>query len=232
MMKKKFYYLIEDIDINGDNNADGFIITKYKINSKTNDKIFLRTKYVSIEDFQKKALAIRLKESIAKLKKNITISKKGGFMERHPYVEVVQAAPQISQQQLLVQLEELQKKQNEQQVNPQILLEKLKVLEEKIQSQQNQLQQAIYVPQQQHHVPQQHNVPQQHHAQQQQHNYQYNPVMNNRGFDNYMNNNVVDAPPVIVSLHGKKPSMQDNIVEGFGLGAGFAVADNLVDMFF
>lgn len=218
-MKKKFYYLIEDIDINGDNNADGFIITKYKINSKTNDKIFLRTKYVSIEDFQKKALAIRLKESIAKLKKNITISKKGGFMERHPYVEVVQAAPQISQQQLLVQLEELQKKQNEQQVNPQILLEKLKVLEEKIQSQQNQLQQAIYVPQQQHHVPQQHN-------------YQYNPVMNNRGFDNYMNNNVVDAPPVIVSLHGKKPSMQDNIVEGFGLGAGFAVADNLVDMFF
>ena len=213
MMKKKFYYLIEDIDINGDNNADGFIITKYKINSKTNDKIFLRTKYVSIEDFQKKALAIRLKESIAKLKKNITISKKGGFMERHPYVEVVQAAPQISQQQLLVQLEELQKKQNEQQANPQILLEKLKVLEEKIQSQQNQLQQAIYVPQQQH-------------------NYQYNPVMNNRGFDNYMNNNVVDAPPVIVSLHGKKPSMQDNIVEGFGLGAGFAVADNLVDMFF
>lgn len=213
MMKKKFYYLIEDIDINGDNNADGFIITKYKINSKTNDKIFLRTKYVSIEDFQKKALAIRLKESIAKLKKNITISKKGGFMERHPYVEVVQAAPQISQQQVLVQLEELQKKQNEQQVNPQILLEKLRVLEEKIQSQQNQLQQAIYVPQQQH-------------------NYQYNPVMNNRGFDNYMNNNVVDAPPVIVSLHGKKPSMQDNIVEGFGLGAGFAVADNLVDMFF
>jgi hypothetical protein len=229
MMRKKFYYLIEDIDINGDNNADGFIITKYKINSKTNDKIFLRTKYVSIEDFQKKALAIRLKVSIAKLKKNITISKKGGFMERHPYVEVVQAAPQISQQQLLVQLEELQKKQNEQQVNPQILLEKLKVLEEKIQSQQNQLQQAIYVPQQQHahqqHTQQQHHVPQQH-------NYQYNPVMNNRGFDNYMNNNVVDAPPVIVSLHGKKPSMQDNIVEGFGLGAGFAVADNLVDMFF
>ena len=144
-MKKKFYYLIEDIDINGDNNADGFIITKYKINSKTNDKIFLRTKYVSIEDFQKKALAIRLKESIAKLKKNITISKKakskkGGFMERHPYVEVVQAVPpqvqQLSQQQLLVQLEELQKKQNEQQVNPQILLEKLKVLEEKIQLQQ------------------------------------------------------------------------------------------------
>jgi hypothetical protein len=231
MMKKKFYYLIEDIDINGDNNADGFIITKYKINSKTNDKIFLRTKYVSIEDFQKKALAIRLKESIAKLKKNITISKKakskkGGFMERHPYVEVVQAIPQqvqqLSQQQLLLQLEELQKKQNEQQVNPQILLEKLKVLEEKIQLQQNQLQQAIYVPQQQH-AQQQPRVP---------HNYQYNPVMNNRGFDNYMNNNVVDAPPVIVSLHGKKPSMQDNIVEGFGLGAGFAVADNLVDMFF
>ncbi len=68
-MKKKFYYLIEDIDINGDNNADGFIITKYKITSKTNDKIFLQTKYFSIEDFQKKMLAIRLKQDIAKLKK-------------------------------------------------------------------------------------------------------------------------------------------------------------------
>lgn len=37
-----------------------------------------------------------------------------------------------------------------------------------------------------------------------------------------------------MSLHGKKPTMQDNIIEGFGLGAGFAVADNdnMVDMFF
>jgi len=215
-MKKKFYYLIEDIDINGDNNADGFIITKYKINSKTNDKIFLQTKYFSIEDFQKKMLAIRLKQDIAKLKKDITISKKGGFMERHPYVElevVPQRAQQIDSQQLLVKLEELQKIQKDQQVNPQILLEKLQKLEEKIQLQHNQLQ-AIHNPQYN-----QHN----------QHN-SYDPIISNRGFDNYMNNKIVDVPPVIVSLHGKKPNMLDNIVEGFGLGVGLAAADSLVDM--
>jgi hypothetical protein len=219
MMKKKFYYLIEDIDINGDNNADGFIITKYKITSKTNDKIFLQTKYFSIEDFQKKMLAIRLKQDIAKLKKDITISKKGGFMERHPYVElevVSQRAQQIDSRQLLVKLEELQKIQKDQQVNPQILLEKLQKLEEKIQLQHNQLQ-AIHNPQ--YNQYNQHN----------QHN-SYDPIISNRGFDNYMNNKIVDVPPVIVSLHGKKPNMLDNIVEGFGLGVGLAAADSLVDM--
>ena len=216
-MKKKFYYLIEDIDINGDNNADGFIITKYKITSKTNDKIFLQTKYFSIEDFQKKMLAIRLKQDIAKLKKDITISKKGGFMERHPYVElevVPQRAQQIDSQQLLVKLEELQKIQKDQQVNPQILLEKLQKLEEKIQLQHNQLQ-AIHNPQ--------------HNPHYNQHN-SYDPIISNRGFDNYMNNKIVDVPPVIVSLHGKKPNMLDNIVEGFGLGVGLAAADSLVGM--
>ena len=206
-MKKKFYYLIEDIDINGDNNTDGFIITKYKINSKTNDKIFLKTKYVSIKDFHKKMLVIRLKQDIKKLKKNITISKKikkGGLMERHPYVDV-KAEPLILSENLLAQLEGLKKEQNNKEVDYHTLFEKLKNIEEKIQPQYNQ--------------------PHYNHQ-------QYNQIMSNRGFDNYMNNNVADAPPVIVSLHGKKPTMQDNIIEGFGLGAGFAVADNMVDMFF
>jgi hypothetical protein len=45
-----------------------------------------------------------------------------------------------------------------------------------------------------------------------------------------MNNKIVDVPPVIVSLHGKKPNMLDNIVEGFGLGVGLAAADSLVGM--
>ena len=51
--KKGFYYLIEDLDIDGDYNSDGFIITKYKINQKTNDKIFIKTKYVTFENFKK-----------------------------------------------------------------------------------------------------------------------------------------------------------------------------------
>ncbi len=138
-------------------------------------------------------------------------------MERHPYVElevVPQRAQQIDSQQLLVKLEELQKIQKDQQVNPQILLEKLQKLEEKIQLQHNQLQ-AIHNPQ--------------HNPQYNQHN-SYDPIISNRGFDNYMNNKIVDVPPVIVSLHGKKPNMLDNIVEGFGLGVGLAAADSLVGM--
>jgi len=51
--KKRFYYLIEDLDIDGDYNSDGFLITKYKINSKTKDKIFIKTKYVTFKNFKK-----------------------------------------------------------------------------------------------------------------------------------------------------------------------------------
>ena len=53
-MTKKFYYLIESLDINGDKNPDGFLITKYKINKKNNDKIFLVSKYVTFKNFKKK----------------------------------------------------------------------------------------------------------------------------------------------------------------------------------
>lgn len=52
-MGKKFYYLIEDIDIDGDKNSDGFLITKYKIDKKTLDKIFIKSKYVSFEKYKK-----------------------------------------------------------------------------------------------------------------------------------------------------------------------------------
>ena len=38
MVNKKFYYLIEDIDIDGDTKPDGFLITKYKIDKKNKDK--------------------------------------------------------------------------------------------------------------------------------------------------------------------------------------------------
>ena len=54
MVNKKFYYLIEDIDIDGDTKPDGFLITKYKIDKKNKDKIFLKSKYVSFQNFKKK----------------------------------------------------------------------------------------------------------------------------------------------------------------------------------
>jgi len=54
MVNKKYYYLIEDIDIDGDTKPDGFLITRYKIDKKNNDKIFLKSKYVSFQNFKKK----------------------------------------------------------------------------------------------------------------------------------------------------------------------------------
>lgn len=54
MVKRKFYYLIEEIDIDGDTKSDGFLITKYKIDKKNKDKIFLKSKYVSFQNFNKK----------------------------------------------------------------------------------------------------------------------------------------------------------------------------------
>jgi hypothetical protein len=59
MVNKKFYYLIEDIDIDGDTNPDGFLITKYKIDKKNKDKIFLKSKYVSFQNFKKKLNKIK-----------------------------------------------------------------------------------------------------------------------------------------------------------------------------
>ena len=50
----KYYYLIEELDIDVDKKSDGFLITKYKINKKNNDKIFLNSKYVSFKNFHNK----------------------------------------------------------------------------------------------------------------------------------------------------------------------------------
>jgi len=74
-MGKKFYYLIEDIDINGDTNPDGFLITKYKINKKTLDKIFIKSKYVSFEKFNNKINDIN----------NFSKSKIGGVNQVPPH---------------------------------------------------------------------------------------------------------------------------------------------------
>jgi len=46
-MKKRFY-LIEPLDIDGDKNPDGFLISQYRID-KHGNKIFLKNKYVTYE---------------------------------------------------------------------------------------------------------------------------------------------------------------------------------------
>lgn len=220
-MKKKFYYLIEEIDIDGDKNYDGFIITKYKINHKTMDKIFMKTKYVTIKDFQKKALEIRLKEDI-KLLNNIKNKKNGGMLEptyhikdQHQYSNHTNENNQKEKiQQLLQKLEELQTLQKQQEYNgdnknldTKNLIHRLEQLE--IQLQKQNIQQLN-----------KHNL---------MHNQQL--LVNNREFDNYMNNkNMNNTPQVIISSH--KPTMKQSIMEGFGLGLGFSLGDNVVDSVF
>jgi len=43
---KKRYYLIEPLDIDGDKNPDGFLVSQYRID-KNGNKIFLKNKYVT-----------------------------------------------------------------------------------------------------------------------------------------------------------------------------------------
>lgn len=51
--KSKYHYIIEEIDIDGDKNNDGMLISMYKLD-KYGDKIFLKNKYVSFKDFYRK----------------------------------------------------------------------------------------------------------------------------------------------------------------------------------
>ena len=47
----KYYYIIEGIDIDGDKNEDGFIISRYKID-KNGNKIFIKTKYLTFDELK------------------------------------------------------------------------------------------------------------------------------------------------------------------------------------
>lgn len=51
MKKIKFYYLVEPIDIDGDKNSDGFLISQYKL-TKNNHKIFTKNRYMTFKDFE------------------------------------------------------------------------------------------------------------------------------------------------------------------------------------
>jgi len=51
MVKTRFYYLIEELDIDGDKQTDGFLISQYKLDRYKN-KIFTKNKYVTFKDFK------------------------------------------------------------------------------------------------------------------------------------------------------------------------------------
>jgi hypothetical protein len=59
---KNRYYLIEPIDIDGDKNPDGFLVSQYRI-AKNGNKIFLKNKYVTYDKLKIYA------DKAAKLKK-------------------------------------------------------------------------------------------------------------------------------------------------------------------
>lgn len=62
MRKTRFYYLIEELDIDGDKQADGFLVSQYKLD-KYKNKIFTKNKYITFEDFKNYAQQIKLKNS-------------------------------------------------------------------------------------------------------------------------------------------------------------------------
>jgi len=70
MVKTRFYYLIEELDIDGDKQSDGFLISQYKLDRYKN-KIFTKNKYVTFKDF---------KSYIQKFNTNKTT---GGFFNNH-----------------------------------------------------------------------------------------------------------------------------------------------------
>jgi len=69
MVKTRFYYLIEELDIDGDKQSDGFLISQYKLDRYKN-KIFTKNKYVTFKDF---------KSYIQKFNENKT----GGFFNNY-----------------------------------------------------------------------------------------------------------------------------------------------------
>ncbi len=54
---KNRYYLIEPIDIDGDKNPDGFLVSQYRID-KNGNKIFLKNKYITYKLFKEKVFLI------------------------------------------------------------------------------------------------------------------------------------------------------------------------------
>ena len=94
---KKRYYLIEPIDIDGDKNPDGFLISQYRIN-KAGNRIFLKNKYITFDNLKK------YKDKIAKMQK-------GGRVGKNPQ--------QLPQQQLPPQYQQQYHPQYQQQYHPQ-----------------------------------------------------------------------------------------------------------------
>jgi hypothetical protein len=100
MPKKNYYYLVQHLDIDGDKNPDGFLITKYKID-KNNNRIFLKSKYVN---------TLLLNKVVDKFQKKLSKKMKGGADSKvNNLDEINQLKEKIKQLELNVQHQQMQK---------------------------------------------------------------------------------------------------------------------------
>lgn len=100
MPKKNYYYLVQHLDIDGDKNPDGFLITKYKID-KNNNRIFLKSKYVN---------TLLLNKVVDKFQKKLSKKMKGGADSKvNNLDEINQLKEKIKQLELNVQHQKMQK---------------------------------------------------------------------------------------------------------------------------
>jgi len=89
--KNGLYYIIEPIDIDGDINSDGFLISQYKID-KNNNKIFTKNRYMTFELFKKKMNQIKKggnQQPVYKLDKVINGNTATVILDQNKYNEVV-----------------------------------------------------------------------------------------------------------------------------------------------
>jgi hypothetical protein len=101
MIKK--YYIIEPLDIDGDKNPDGFLISQYKLD-KNNNKIFLKNKYVkysNLNNYNKKGGASRKSNKKQQPNQNLIVltpEQFNAFMNNKVNNNMQQQQPQFQNQ--------------------------------------------------------------------------------------------------------------------------------------
>jgi hypothetical protein len=122
---KKVYYIIEPIDIDGDNNPDGFLASQYRID-KYGNRIYLKNKYITFKALHKNMiLAQKFKKGgIGKIKPKTTPKKRTASTnkiivmtqeEYNKYMNKPLQPPQYQQQHPQQQQQQYQQQQYQQQ---------------------------------------------------------------------------------------------------------------------
>ena len=90
MKAKRVFYILEQIDVDGDNIADGFLASQYRID-KYGNKIFLKNKYITFVDLKSRVKSKSKGGATAKLQPNsndviiMTKDEYNRFMNQNAY---------------------------------------------------------------------------------------------------------------------------------------------------